>query len=271
MWHVFVGLLLGVGWCGVLGFDFSIANSSVWLSGAAYCGKDAYLTMQPSGAAIGFRSTHILYDPVYDLQGYVGILENTRTIYVVFRGSSSKLNWLDDIEIKKVVFTGCANCEVHDGFYKTTQNLKEQVRRSISEIQMGPTQYVVVVTGHSLGAAVAQMMAHELKEWNPTVYNFGQPRIGNKEYATYTTNVINLYRTTHNKDLVPHTPPESFGFYHSSIEIFESDTGLLKECSSTNGEDPTCSNQFKMSEFSTKDHHVYLTHDMDCDKSILPY
>ena len=81
------------------------ANTSVWLSGAAYCNKEMYGTMKLSGPATGFIVTNILYDKQTDLQGYIGLMTSTKTIYVVFRGSSSFLNWIDDLKIKKIQAT----------------------------------------------------------------------------------------------------------------------------------------------------------------------
>jgi hypothetical protein len=51
---------------------------------------------------------------------------------------------------------------------------------------------------------------------------FGSPRVGNPALATYITNQ-NLganYRVTHLNDPVPHLPPESFGFRHTSPEYY---------------------------------------------------
>ena len=72
-----------------------------------------------SGPATSFIVETILYDPKTDLQGYTGILKSTKTIYVVFRGSSSKLNWMADFEVTKReydTYPEC-DCKVHHGFY----------------------------------------------------------------------------------------------------------------------------------------------------------
>lgn len=39
------------------------------------------------------------------------------------------------------------------------------------------------------------------------VYTFGQPRVGNQNYAAYASKKLPVYyRTVHKKDLVPHKP-----------------------------------------------------------------
>ena len=46
----------------VLGYDSTQLNTCVWLSGAAYCGKDKYNTMILAGPATGFTYKETLYD-----------------------------------------------------------------------------------------------------------------------------------------------------------------------------------------------------------------
>ena len=79
--------------------DLNQLNIGVWLSGAAYCGKDKYKSMSLSGPAMGFVYRETLYDVKTDLQGYIGTLSSSKSIYVVLRGSSSTMNWLDDFEV----------------------------------------------------------------------------------------------------------------------------------------------------------------------------
>ena len=72
--------------------------------------------------------------------------------------------------------------------------------------------YSVIVTGHSYGAATGQLLAMELLKENIKVklYNYGQPRVGDKNYAMYVNKFLDeYYRTTHYKDLVVHLPPNN--------------------------------------------------------------
>ena len=255
-------------------FDTNQANVSVWLSGAAYCDKEKYKSMVLSGPSEGFQVSHILYDPKYDLQGYAGVLPSTKTAYIVFRGSSSIMNWLDDFEVKKIpydTYPEC-DCKVHDGFYKTTLNLKNQAIIAVQEIEKKYKFTRIIVTGHSLGAAVAQLIGMELeREHYPvTIYNFGQPRTGDIVYAKFVNTIIsNVWRFTHDKDMVPHVPPiTELNYYHSCREVFEDASGGLRECSKTNGEDPTCTDQYSLIHTSVSDHNTYLKHPVDCGTSV---
>jgi hypothetical protein len=257
----------------VLSYDLAQLNTCVWLSGAAYCGKDKYNTMILGGPAAGFTYKETLYDVKTDLQGYIGILSTTKSIYVVLRGSSSVINWLDDFEVKLVpydTFPEC-NCKVHYGFYNSALGVSNKAVSVVKNLMKQYSGYSVVVTGHSYGASCGQLIGMELEKngINVKVYDYGQPRVGDSKYAAFVnTKIEEHYRTVHNKDMVPHVPPiEGFGYHHSVREIFEDSTGKLKVCSATNGEDPTCADQFSLTETNTGDHSYYLGHHMSCEDS----
>ncbi len=196
-------------------YDPQTALTSVWLSGAAYCSKDIYYQMNLGGPAQGFKIHIALYDYKSDLQGYTGILSNTNQIFVVFRGSSSARNWLEDFEIKQVPYLSnnnqCTDCKVHNGFYKSSLAVKNDVLLSVRGLKKKYPNYEIIVTGHSYGASCAQLIGLELLAngyQDVSVYNFGQPRVGNKIFANYVETILadKLWRFTHNKDIVPHLP-----------------------------------------------------------------
>jgi hypothetical protein len=243
------------------------ANISVWLSGAAYCNKEAYDTMKIGGPAKYVVVTDIIYDKYTDLQGFVGVLESARTIYMVFRGTSSLLNWVDDVEIHQVPYTTypeCTDCVVHNGFYRSSNGVKSQC---MNILQKYPN-HTIIVTGHSYAAAIAQLISMELLYNNITsiAYTFGQPRIGNPNYANFVNEKFkNLWRFTHNRDIVPHVP--FMRYQHSCQEIFQDGAGQYYKCSQVDGEDPRCANQYAMYQTNVADHYTYLNHELDCEKS----
>jgi len=257
----------------ILSYDSAQLNTGVWLSGAAYCGKDKYKTMILGGPATGFTYKETLYDVKTDLQGYIGILPTTKSIYVVIRGSSSIINWLDDFEVKLVPYDSFpeCNCKVHYGFYNSALSVTDKMITTVKKLQTQYPGYSVVVTGHSYGASCGQLLAMELvkKGINVKLYDYGQPRVGDANYATFVnTKIAEYYRTTHNKDIVPHVPPiEGFGYQHSCREIFEDSSGKLTVCSATNCEDPKCADQFSLVQTNSDDHSYYLGHRVDCEQS----
>ena len=250
--------------------NIQTANTSVYLSAQAYCDKSNYNTMTITGPASGFSVQSVFHDTLSDMQGYVGILPSTQTTYVVFRGSSSVRNWIDDFEVRKTPYTSfsgkCANCNVHNGFYEMTQRLFSSIHKAVSSIASTYHSTHIVVTGHSEGAAVAQLtcMEFQSKQIDCELYNFGQPRVGDAAYATFANQVLpNLWRFTHNRDMVPHVPPtEVMDYYHSCGEIFEDASGKLTQCSAC--EDVACADQYALKDTNTADHSIYLGHPLDC-------
>jgi hypothetical protein len=254
-------------------YDSAQLNTGVWLSGAAYCGKDNYKTMILDGPASGFAYKETLYDVKTDLQGYIGILPTTKSIYVVIRGSSSIMNWLDDFEIKLVPYNSFpeCNCTVHYGFYNSALGVVTKTVDTVKSLQKKYSGYSVVVTGHSYAASCGQLLAMELVKngIHPKLYNYGQPRVGDAKYAAFVnTKIAEYYRTTHNRDIVPHVPPiDILGYLHSCREIFEDSTGNLKVCSASNCEDPMCADQFSLYQTNGTDHSYYLGHHLTCQDS----
>ena len=258
-----------------LSYDYTQLNTGVWLSGAAYCGKDKYNTMILGGPASGFTYKETIYDAKTDLQGYIGILPTTNSIYVVIRGSSSAMNWLDDFEVKLVyydTFPEC-NCNVHYGFYNSALGVVNKTIESVKSLKVKYPSYSVMVTGHSYGAACGQLLAMELvkKGINVKLYNYGQPRVGDSNYAAFVnTKIDEYYRTTHNRDVVPHVPPiEVLGYLHSCREIFENSSGELTICSASICEDSTCADQFSLTQTNIDDHSYYLGHRVSCNESTI--
>lgn len=68
-----------------------------------------------------------------------------------------------------------------------------------------------------------------------------------------------MYRVVHNRDLVPHLPPELLQYRHSPYEVlFDEAMTNYKICNSS-GEDSTCSNSYAPN-YNTNDHDFYFIH-----------
>ena len=84
--------------------------------------------------------------------------------------------------------------------------------------------YQVVVVGHSLGGAIADIAAAEIRKagTNADLYTYGAPRIAGATLSNYITNQNQgrNFRTTHYDDPVPRLPPRALGFVHISPEYY---------------------------------------------------
>ncbi len=159
----------------------------------------------------------------------------------------------------------CA-CQVHKGFYQAEQKVISSVIGEVQRLKSIYPLYNVKVTGHSLGAALAQLTSMDLlKAGYPcSVINFGQPRTGDAAYAKFATPKVPTIRVVHNKDQVPHLPVTTgMEYYHVCTEEFEDASGKFKTCNSS-CEDPTCGDQYPLAQTNWDDHSIYMGHVMSC-------
>jgi len=144
-------------------FDARMANATVVLSAYAYCSNATIVAGGfPAGGVDDFVTTNVVYNRYYDVHGYVGYSERLRAVFVVFRGSLSIKNWLDDFDTLMTSFPLCTGCDVHRGFYFAAQSVRDDVVAWAQALQARFPAFDVVVTGHSLGGALATLVAAEL-------------------------------------------------------------------------------------------------------------
>ena len=131
----------------------------------------------------------------------------------------------------------------------------------------------VVITGHSLGGAIATLAAAEMELVDADsryrvsrLYTFGSPRVGNANFASWfanNTRAMDAFRVVHNKDAVPHLPFIDQGYHHTRYEVFYDERfddggGPRFVVCDGSGEDDGCSDQFSVTELSIADHLRYM-------------
>lgn len=262
-------------------FDNEVAKLAVKLCAYSICSPDSYLSIDYKlGENIIFKPTYKVLGKS-DINGYIGYISSLKFICIVFRGSVSEANWIADLKFGFANYPKCQGCQVHEGFYETEQSIVDSTTKEVARLLQLFPDYVVVVTGHSLGASIATLTAIDLIESsvvsssNMQLFTYGSPRIGNPTLATWISNkIIHSNRVTHCKDPVPHYPPgvkDCFlgllcGTYqHITNEWYEDcNGGSLRSCSGA--EDPTCAGQYNtlqtLSAFA--DHHTYLKVPIEC-------
>ena len=143
-------------------YDYHMANATVVLSAYAYCSNATIAAGGFPGALNDFVTTNVVYNRYYDVHGYIGYSSRLRAVFVVFRGSLSIKNWLDDFDTLMTAYPLCAGCNVHRGFYFAAQSVREDVVAWTQALQTRFPSFDVVVTGHSLGGALATLVAADL-------------------------------------------------------------------------------------------------------------
>src|SRR5262249_38418009 len=110
----------------------------------------------------------------------------------------------------------------HEGFYEALK----AVWPALSPKLQGAGNRAVWITGHSLGGALAQLCAAQtqfvLQVPVQGVYTFGQPRVGDEDFARTIHGRLGsqIFRVINDRDLVPRVPLFAMGFRHYGTEIF---------------------------------------------------
>jgi len=141
--------------------------------------------------------------------------------------------------------------KAHNGFLKTHARSAPGVLAAIRKAQDATGCTKVVLTGHSLGAAIALLDAIYLPLHLPstttfTTIVFGLPRVGNPAFANYAdAHVADFAHITNKRDPIPILPGRSLGFAHPSNEkhIVTSglDDGYWYACGGQDNTSPKCS------------------------------
>lgn len=125
-----------------------------------------------------------------------------------------KTPWIIDESTKKSIG------EVHNGFAKALtdggeKSVLNQIKNAIRELDGKFSK--ILLTGHSLGAALATLTAADFKSvaWSTKVFLFtyGSPLVGDSQFANQTAS-INHQRFVNCCDLVTRMPPEALNFVH---------------------------------------------------------
>ncbi|KAJ3304834.1 hypothetical protein HDV03_002216 [Kappamyces sp. JEL0829] len=163
---------------------------------------------------------------------YVGYSLPRKTIVLAFRGTRTLNGWIRDL---RFALPDCPfdlapeGAKVHLGFLEAWNFLKPAIELAFLELVAAYPHSSLLITGHSLGGAVATLAAVDLysayfslpisNRW--TVLTVGQPRVGNQIFSNWTDLFpLDFYRVVYENDLVPHLPPGFVGFQHVSQEVW---------------------------------------------------
>jgi len=254
---IFGGAFAGgsIGGAAADAYSEDLAKRLVNYAGATYCsGKTSVInwTCNPCTAVPEFRNISQIYAAATDARSIVGYDPVLKARIVAFMGSNlSPKTWRDDIQVwptECYKAAGCHGCKCHPGFQKAYESIASDVYDAVTRLPAGK----LMITGHSLGAAMATHCALDLHARgvsSPTVYTVGQPRIGNDAFANYYDRLkFDHWRVTHHRDPIPHLPWRGLGGYKHMLREVYYESGSAdarpKLCDAGFAEDPTCADQF---------------------------
>lgn len=119
---------------------------------------------------------------------------------------------------------------VHSGFLSAYDSVRGPVLGLVDAALAGedPQTWTVLLTGHSLGGALATLCAFDLshRSWGSRacphlqMYNYGSPRVGNKAFAeAYNEQVPNTWRIVNGNDAVT-AVPRLLGYCHVGHAVY---------------------------------------------------
>lgn len=134
----------------------------------------------------------------------------TTTALVSIRGTQTILDWAHNLDAAAVPYIPTpGDGLVHMGFQLVYEHIAANVRILLSKC-VGVTQ--ILVTGHSLGGAVAVLAALDICNNMgfgivPQMYTFAGPRVAVPDFAgSFNNKIPVLYRVINRWDLVPQVP-----------------------------------------------------------------
>lgn len=165
--------------------------------------------------------------PDYLVFGFIA--QSGSDLVVAIRGTQNVFEWLKDFEFLQVTFPYVDAGKTEHGFtglYSTLRtgpsNTEPRVIDTLRTLVAAGTVTTIRITGHSLGAAVATLLAIDVADnlMTPRVFTFASPAVGDKVFAgTYDGLVPESWRIANAPDIVPKVPPTWAGYVHVDAEV----------------------------------------------------
>jgi len=243
-------------------YDLNTAVALSEFSGIAYCDSTSIKSWKCTGCDSAFSNIQV-YSNLYQK---TFVADNGKdTIIISFQGTNSEnlLTWIKNIDAELITPkpSWCDGCLLHKGFYSIHSILFPLIRQDLNLRLKKLKNANVYLAGHSLGGALATYMGFDLLRTNTlsakdlTLYTFGSPRIGNKNFAkAFNSAVKSCWRVVDNEDIVPHIPPAAFTDYNSGGTLVYCPVSNTKNCKIKYGAE----DDGYWTHFSVSDHSLYL-------------
>ncbi|KAL6971175.1 hypothetical protein U1Q18_030855, partial [Sarracenia purpurea var. burkii] len=218
---------------------FSTAESAMeaWAMLATSLGHTSFIKSE-------FEKICFLDNPSTDTQVAIWRDSARRRLVVAFRGTEQD-RWKDlrtdlmlapaGLNPERIGGDFKQEIQVHSGFLGAYDSVRTRIL-SLIKLAVAYTddgaeplhKWHVNVTGHSLGGALATLLALELSSSqlakrgaiSVTMYNFGSPRVGNKKFAeVYNKKVKDSWRVVNHRDIIP-TVPRLMGYCHVAQPVY---------------------------------------------------
>lgn len=160
------------------------------------------------------------------------------------------------------LLVGCLadGTDLHDGFQTAWEATASDILNAV-QVQLNAHPGAnVLVTGHSLGAAIASLdyayLTCQLQGTSVSSIVFGQPRTGNQVYANSMPSYTHI---VNGKDPIPHLPPVApsytfNGYWHAPGEVWINPANGYAAVNCPGEENQNCSDSIPFNETDILDH-----------------
>lgn len=165
-------------------------------------------------------------------------------ITVVFRGSQEPQDWMTNFTFKDIDFL--KRGRVHKGFYQAfrlfIQTLSKKNKNGdtihnsiLKDVDTFNQTSKIILTGHSLGGALATIASCYLMEMgvhteNINVYTFGSPPVGTIDFCDFYKEKLDIYRLVNSNDVVPQLEKITNLFHIGTEVLLPSNEGEIHAC-----------------------------------------
>lgn len=139
-----------------------------------------------------------------DTQAFIS--HHDEVVLISVRGTASAADGLRDANAHQVPFAEGIG-KAHEGFYQAYRAMRDFVLRYLDQFYSGQR---IVICGHSLGGAIALLLAEGLRrvkdaDYNVLLYTYGAPRAADAEFIRGAADLVH-HRIVNHNDPVPSVP-----------------------------------------------------------------
>ena len=168
--------------------------------------------------------------------GLVGKNTATKTAFVAIRGTQTQTEWLQNLDFDTTGYRPVPDFgDVHMGWMGLYETMRVNLAANLPAACAGCDQ--LIVTGHSLGAALAVLAAPDIAKNIPVVpepklTTFGGPRPGLHDFVVpFNLLIDSCFRVVNLFDIVPHLPLALPGlpYEHVGMQIAVNSGGSIDQ------------------------------------------
>ena len=168
--------------------------------------------------------------------GLVGKNTATKTAFVAIRGTQTQTEWLQNLDFDTTGYRPVPDFgDVHMGWMGLYETMRANLAANLPAACAGCDQ--LIVTGHSLGAALAVLAAPDIAKNisvvpEPKLTTFGGPRPGLHDFVVpFNLLIDSCFRVVNLFDIVPHLPLALPGlpYEHVGVQIAVNSGGSIDQ------------------------------------------